>query len=296
MRYLVTGASGFVGHYLCSRLASAGHAVIPATHSRKIGLGGEIQFDICNANSARKAISDSAPDAVIHCAAMTDVDECERQPALAEKINASAVEGICEAANSSGAKLVFLSTSFVFGSQGGILDEESRPLPINAYGTSKFHGESCVAEHSKDFLILRIDQPFGPRAEWQKQDMVAWTLSRARQGREFNVVSDWFNQPTYLPDLFMAMDSLIGKKQRGLFHCTGQERISRFEWARLIAKTYGIPPVLAKPVSASSLNLPALRPDVRLSCAKLAKITGLSPTPIGRALAELKSGNQGGSL
>lgn len=289
MRYLVTGASGFVGHYLCTRLAAARHTVVPATHSRRIGLAGEIQFDICDADSASKAISSAAPDVVVHCAAMTNVDECERQIALAEKTNVSATDGICAAAKDAGAKMAFISTSFVFGSQTGLLAEDSHPLPINAYGASKLRAESHIKAHSNDFLILRIDQPFGVRQTWQKQDMVSWTLSRLGTGKRFEVVSDWFNQPTYLSDLYLAMDVLVGGGKRGVFHCTGQERISRFDWAKLIAKAYGFDAGLVTPVLSSTLHLPAQRPNVVLSCAKLAKEAGLGPTPLRQALAELKS-------
>jgi len=289
MRYLVTGASGLVGYYLCGRLSSLEHTIIPATHLHRAGLQGEIQFDICDVKSVQKAMHEAAPDIVVHCAAMTNIDQCEQQSDLAEKINASGTENICNAANEIGAKFVFMSTSFVFGSQSGPLAEDSRPSPINSYGASKLRAESYVQAHSRGFLILRIDQPFYKPQAWQKADMVSRILSQLKRGEQFEVVFDWFNQPTYLPDLYLAMDALIREDQHGIFHCTGQERISRFDWAKLIAKVYGFDADLIKPVLSSKLNLPALRPDMVLSCSKLSKATGLSSTPLERALAELKN-------
>jgi len=289
MRYLVTGAGGFVGYYLCGRFSALGHTVIPATHSRKAGLAGEISLDICDSGQVQRAISSASPDVVVHCAAMTNVDECERRPEEAKKANFEATASVSDAAKGSGAKLVFLSTSFVFGTQGGALSEDSPPSPANVYGLTKLQAEAYVRSNSPDSLILRIDQPFGAGQGWQKPDMVSWVLGNLEEGKPFGVFSDWFNQPTYLPDFFSATMALVEKGKLGVFHCTGQDKVSRFEWARMAAEIFGFNPELAQPVLSSSAHLPAQRPNVLLSCEKLARETGLRPTPLRSAILEIKN-------
>ena len=279
MKILVTGASGLVGHYFCRKLAGQGHEVVPLSNAHKAGLEGEMQADICDEGRIRALVEEAEPEVLVHCAAMTNVDQCELQPELAKKINADATKNICDAANENGAKLVFISTSFVFGNSENELGEESATSPINSYGLTKMLAEKYIAGKAGDCLILRIDQPFCRPEAWQKPDMVARTLSQLRENRPFPVFTDWHNQPTYLPDLFEIATRLIGKKQGGIFHAMGAERISRHDWAVKIANTFGYDPSLVQPTSSSDSRLPAKRPSNRLGTNKARDACGMCPRP-----------------
>jgi len=289
MRFLVTGASGLVGHYFCRKLLAQGHGVAPLSNEHKAGLEGEISVDICDSGRICAIAGEVEPDVIVHCAAMTNVDQCELLPELAKKVNWEATKNICSAANENGAKLVFISTSFVFGNSADELDETAAPAPINTYGMTKMLAEGYIAGNAGDYIILRIDQPFFRPEAWQKPDMVGRTLSQLRENKPFPVFMDWHNQPTYLPDLFEIAYKLIEKGQAGIFHAVGQEKISRYDWAIKIANAYGFDPSLARPASSSDSKLSAKRPNNRLSTGKVKSICGMRPRPIDAALADLKA-------
>jgi len=289
MRFLVTGASGLVGFHFCRKLLAQGHEVVPLSNEHRAGLEGEIQADICDSGRMGALVEEMGPEAVVHCAAMTNVDQCELLPELAMKVNVDATKGVCDAANENGARLVFISTSFVFGNSDGELGEGAKPAPINTYGTTKMLAEKYIDANADDSLILRIDQPFFKSEAWQRQDMVARTLSQLREGRPFPVFTDWHNQPTYLPDLFEMAGRLIEKKQAGIFHAVGPEKISRHDWAVKIANAFGFDPGLILPASSSDSKLPAKRPNNRLGTGKIKDACGMCPRPMDAALFDLKA-------
>ena len=208
---------------------------------------------------------------------------------LARKINVDATANICGSANANGTKLVFISTSFVFGNSDQAMDEEAATAPINNYGMTKMLAEQYIASNAGDYLVLRIDQPFFWQREWQKQDMVSRTLSQLKEARPFSVFTDWHNQPTYLPDLFETAALLIEKKQAGVFHAVGRKRISRYVWAVKIANAFGFDPSLIRPASSSDNKLSAKRPNNRLSTDKTERICGMCQRPIDAALSDLKA-------
>jgi dTDP-4-dehydrorhamnose reductase len=289
MKYLVTGASGLVGYYFCKKLLAEGHDVIPLVKSHSCGLPNELHCDICNKDAIGRIMAVSKPDIVLHCAAMTGVDECELSPEIARKVNVDGTDNVCRAAKSNDARFAFISTSFVFGDSEQGLDENAPPAPINQYGLTKMLAEKCVASVSESNLILRIDQPFYRPKVWQKPDMVSRTISQLRANKPFSVFSDWFNQPTYLPDLVNIATRLILGEHDGIFHVVSKDRISRYEWAVKIAETFGFDGSLVQPVSSASSHLPAKRPSNFLKTDKVSVACGVCPRSIDAALDDLKT-------
>jgi len=275
-----------VGFGLCRYLSGKGHIVVPAYNGNEVETG--VKLDITDKKQVEKAMREIRPDWVLHCAAMTDVDGCERDPEAAKRVNADATGMIAGAAKEYGAKMVYVSTSFVFGGSKEALLEDAKAEPINSYGRSKLEGERKVAESGAKHIIVRIDQPYGWTEQGQKQNMVTSTLSKLKEGKPFRVVEDWFNCPTYMDNFYEALSALVEKDARGTYNCTGKERLSRLEWARKIADAWGLDGSLARPARSDELKLPAKRPDVLLNTGKVEKETGIGMVGVEEGMKRMK--------
>jgi len=275
-----------VGVGLGCYFSGKGHDVVPAYNSNEIKNG--VKLDITDEGQVEKALREIRPDWVLHCAAMTDVDECERNFERAMAVNADATGTIARAARGCGAKMVFVSTSFVFGNSNKALLENASAVPVNNYGKSKLVGEKKVAESGAKHIIVRIDQPYGWVGRGQKQNMVTGTLGKLKAGKSFNVVVDWFNSPTYMDNFYDVLYALVEKGALGTYNATGKTRLSRFEWAKKIAVEWGLDEDLIEPVKSESLKLPAKRPDVLLDTGKVEKATGIEMMGVDEGLKRMK--------
>jgi len=273
-----------VGVGLGRYFSGKGHIVVPAYH----GKGEGVRLDIADEGQVEKVMHEVKPDWVLHCAAMTDVDECERDPEAAMRVNAHATGAIAGAAKEYGAKMVYVSTSFVFGG-GKALLEDAKAEPINSYGRSKLEGERKVAESGVGNIVARIDQPYGWTEQGRKQNMVTGTLGKLKEGKPFRVVEDWFNCPTYMDNFYDVLYALVEKDARGTYNCTGKERLSRLEWARKIADVWGLDGKLISAVKSEELKLPAKRPDVLLNAEKVEKETGIGMVGVEEGMRQMKS-------
>jgi len=276
-----------VGFGLGRYFSGKGHNVVPAYNANVVH--GGVRLDIADEGQVERVMGEVRPDWVLHCAAMTDVDGCERDPEAAMKVNADATGMIAGAAKRHGAKMVYVSTSFVFGGSKEALLEDAPAEPVNSYGRSKLEGERKVAGSGVENIVARIDQPYGWVEEGQKQNMVTSTLGKLRAGKPFRVAEDWFNCPTYMDNFYDVLYALVEKDARGTYNCTGKERLSRLEWARKIADVWGLDGSLVGPVKSGELKLPAKRPDVLLNTGKVEKETGIGMLGVEEGMKRMKS-------
>ena len=199
-----------------------------------------------------------------------------------------ATRNIAEACRETYAKLVFISTDYVFDGEKGLYVEEDAPNPIDFYGLTKLEGEKQAVRRCKNCTVLRTSVLYG-RHPW-KQDFVTWVINRLRQNQEITVVDDHFNTPT-LADNLAEMALEVGNRDlQGLFHTSGIERISRYEFARRIAKAFDLNPALIKPIKMNELKAwIAKRPkDSSLNTAKVQKQLRTKPFNINEGLSKLK--------
>lgn len=198
---LVTGASGQVGRAIRGLIGPA-------------RLLSHEALDVTDEDAVRRAVEGA--DVVIHLAAMTHVDGCERHPDLAHAVNGEGTRNVVGAATDLGARVVYLSTDYVFdGMKSGEYREEDRPTPINAYGRSKLEGERHVAESSTN-LIVRTSWVFG-----EGTNFVRTILDAARREGLVKVVDDQTGRPTYAGDLAAALAYLVETSASGLINVTG---------------------------------------------------------------------------
>jgi dTDP-4-dehydrorhamnose reductase len=258
-RVLVTGAGGQLGRYLRRTLNAAGHVVIGLGHGE--GPDVDVAVDIRDRERVARAIDLARPDAIVHAAALTDVDGCERDPDLAHAINGRGSEHVAAAAAERGIWLIGVGTDFVFAGDGGApYAEDATPNPISVYGASKLAGELAVLDASPDFAVARTAWVFGGQGKHFPRTVLAML---AKHGR-MEVVDDEIGSPTFAGDLAKALAELLPHRPSGIFHLTNENETSRFGFARRVAVAAGVDPELVAPTSTEAFlanyPLPARRP------------------------------------
>ncbi|MCS6776228.1 MAG: dTDP-4-dehydrorhamnose reductase [Chloroherpetonaceae bacterium] len=260
LRILVTGANGMLGQDLCPILEEAGHEVIrtdtgaPPAHNRALW---EL-LDVTDVQNVRHTLLRHQPDVVIHAAAYTDVDGCERNPDHAFRVNALGTWNVAALCGAHHMTLCYLSTDFVFdGARSTPYTEFDPPNPINRYGASKLAGERFVAQLCRQHFIVRTAWLFGVHGGKSFPDRM---LQLARTHRERFVVADQFGSPTYTRDLSHALVELLTSPLYGTYHIVNAGQCSWFELARKTLELAGVTTMEVKPIPASEYPGPTRRP------------------------------------
>jgi dTDP-4-dehydrorhamnose reductase len=246
VRILVTGAGGQVG---CEVAAHLPHHDVMAL--------GRNQLDVADRDVVEQVLGTVLPDAVVNCAAYTNVDACETDPERAMAVNALGPRHLATACTRVGAHLVHISTDYIFdGEKEGPYDEWDRPGPRSVYGRSKLGGEVEVARHASSWTVARTSWVFGRRG----RDFVDTILRRAREGGPLRVVTDQRGCPTYAPDLAGMLARLAMERRQGVYHVTNQGACTWHELARAAVGLAGLDPDLVGTTTAAELGRPAPRP------------------------------------
>ncbi|MDP9366800.1 MAG: dTDP-4-dehydrorhamnose reductase [Chloroflexota bacterium] len=257
---VVTGAGGQLGGFLRPVLGTAGAGRVIGLDVRA-GVGVDRVADITDASAVRSAIADVAPSVVIHAAAYTDVDGCERDPVLAQAVNTDGSRHVAAAARDGGSYLVAVSTDFVFSGEGGApYGEDATPAPRSVYGATKLAGEQAVLSADAGFAVARTAWLYGGPGKHFPRTVLA--VVRDRGGME--VVDDEAGSPTFAGDLAAALVALAATRGAGIFHLVNAGRATRFSLARVVAEEAGLDPALVQPTTTAAFlakyPLPAQRP------------------------------------
>ena len=247
MKLFVTGAGGQLGHELVDAIRVAGHEAIATTHA---------QLDITDEEAVRIAIGSAKPDVVIHAAAWTAVDACEGDVAKAMNVNGTASKYVANAAHAVGARVVYISTDYVFdGSKPTPYNEDDAPNPQSSYGASKLAGEQAMGS---DDAIVRISWVCG----FHGANMVKTILKLGATMPELKFVDDQIGNPTFADDAARAIVHIATSGLGGTWHVTNQGVVSWYEFAREVLLTAGMDVTKVKPISTSDLQppRPAQRP------------------------------------
>jgi len=285
-KLLVTGASGLLGNKIVV-LAESDYLVTPTDITQPLHPNA-VKADITDSVGVSQLFRKLGPDIVIHTASETNVDRCETEKERAWKINAEGTRNIAEACQKTNAKLIYISTDYVFDGEKGLYTEEDPPNPIDYYGLTKLEGEREVTKQCENYAILRTSVLYG-RHPW-KQDFATWIINKLKQNQEITVVDDHYNTPTLADNLAKIALEVGERDLQGIFHASGCERISRYEFARRIAKTFDLETGLIKPIKMSELTAwIAKRPkDSSLSTEKVRKQVKIKPLNINEGLSKLK--------
>ena len=272
MKVLVTGYAGQLGYEVVRLLESRG---IPC---KGVDMA---DFNLTDAAAVLDYVQQYAPDVIVHCAAYTNVDKAETEPEVCAAVNGMGTLYMVRAALSVGAKMVYISTDYVFPGTGSQPFEVDDPYgPKNVYGVSKVQGEDAVRSLMTRYYILRTSWVFGKNGK----NFVRTMLRLGAEKKELRVVSDQIGSPTYARDLARVICDMIVTDKYGIYHVRNEGFISWADFARMIMEKAGLPCRII-PVPSSEYVSLARRPlNSRLSGKKL-QIAGFGPMPsVGDAL------------
>ncbi len=222
MKVLVTGAGGMLGHDVVLAAANAGHEVIGFGH---------MELDVTDADTVARKIEAERPDVVINCAAWTDVDGAEDSEPAAMAVNGTAAGSVAGAAAGAGAKLVYVSSDYVFdGEKGSPYVETDQPAPLSAYGRTKLAGEEATAAANEQSFVVRSSWLFGIYGP----NFVETMLRLASDHGEVLVVRDQVGSPTYTWHLAYGIVRLIEGSAFGIHHMAAEGSCSWYDFAREI--------------------------------------------------------------
>jgi dTDP-4-dehydrorhamnose reductase len=265
---LVVGANGMLGRDMMALIGDAGRGV-------------DIdEIDITSLESTERILRTLKPNTVINCAAYTDVDGCESNVETAMQVNGEGVAHLAMASREIGARLVHISTDYVFdGGKGSPYTEDDAPCPLGIYGESKFAGEMNAAINP-DHLIVRTQWLYGLHGK----NFVETMLRLAKEKDELSVVDDQIGSPTWTVDLAHAIMALLKSGGRGVYHAANSGFCSWNGFAKAIFEEAGLP-IQVKGMTTDELNRPARRPLYStLDCSRLERDSGFHPQPWRDAL------------
>ena len=303
MKVFVTGVGGQLGHDVVNELAKRGHTAVgsdiaPEYSGIRDGSAVEsaeyISLDITDAEAVNKAIAAVSPDAVVHCAAWTAVDAAEEEENREKvfAINSGGTENIARAVKAVGAKMIYISTDYVFNGEGTQpwQPDDKNYAPLNVYGESKLRGEKCVSEILEKYFIVRIAWVFGLNGK----NFIKTMLNVAKNHDKVRVVNDQVGTPTYTLDLARLLVDMAESDKYGYYHATNEGGyISWYDFTKEIYKQAGLSTAV-EPVTTAEYGVSkAKRPfNSRLDKQKL-KQNGFEPLPLwqdalGRYLKEME--------
>jgi len=276
---LVTGASGLLGVNLVTTARNMNRPVTGTCHRHVLHIPGVFMqpLDLTDLHATRQLIAKLRPEAIIHCAAVTDMDWCEDHPKETDLINVQTSAALAEIARELNAQFIYVSTDAVFDGHRGHYSEDDAPAPLSVYAKSKGRGEQEVLQRCSTALIVRVNI-YGWNAR-PKQSLAEWMLDQLQTKRHLNGFVDVYFCPLLANDLAEILLAMLDRGLSGVYHVVGSERISKYEFGKRVAVTFGLDPDSVSPVRIAESKLRALRPrDVSLNTDKICRALG-HPTP-----------------
>jgi len=272
-KVLLTGARGMLGWAATKELN---------LDYQLIGIDIE-DADISDESQIKEEIFKIQPDVVVHTAAYTEVDNCEKNKELTYRVNAKGAENVAQACKLSHSKLIYISTDFVFdGKKNSPYTEEDATNPINTYGWSKLEGEKQIQSILQNYLIVRTAWLYGPHG----RNFVDTILQKASSQKELTVVDDQIGCPTYTTELARALGILIKKNPIGIVNVTNTGACSWYDFAKRIVELRGLPTTIT-PIKSNQLDRLAKRPSYSvLSPDKFKSLAGCTLQSWDEALKE----------
>ncbi|MBC7488012.1 MAG: SDR family oxidoreductase [Cytophagaceae bacterium] len=262
---LVTGSNGLLGQKLTDLLKGNSKYNLIATargedrYPDKTGYK-YVSLDIANPQEVEKILSIYKPDAVIHTAAMTNVDQCESDHAGCDELNVKAVQYIADACDKRNIYLTHLSTDFIFNGEKGPLTEDDQPDPISYYGESKLKAEQIVQAMKGKWSILRTVLVFGIVSDMSRSNIVLWVKNNLEQKKVIKVVNDQWRTPTLAEDLAMGCFLAVDKNAQGIYNISGADLLTPYDIAQHTAKFFSLDASLIEKADSSTFKQPARRP------------------------------------
>ena len=286
-RILVIGAAGLLGSRLMD--VGKGNYEMHGTYKENKMKGSNLHhLDVTKREEVFSLLEKVKPDCVVDTAAITGVDYCETHPEEAWLVNVEGTKNVAEACKRAGAKIIFLSTDYVFDGKKLDYNEKDKPRPLNYYAKTKLIAEHVLEALDVNYIVARTAVLYGVGG-LGKTTFVSWVIEKLRKKENINVVTDQHNNPTYTDNLVEILFALYRKDANGIFHVTGLDCMSRYEFAKRIAEVFGLDDKYIHPTTTPQLNQIAQRPEkVFMSTNKVERVTGIKPIGVKEGLERLK--------
>lgn len=281
---LLTGATGFLGSFLRPRLARIGE-VLGVGLSHCSPQGGVARLDLTDAAATERFLDAAKPRRIVHAAALTDVDRCQREPEAAYRLNVLAAKNLAHwvRRRSPDTRLLAVSTDQVYSGRGP--HPEFRPAPCNIYGLTKLAAEDVVSLLD-DHLIVRTN--FFGLSSGRGSTLGDFLIRALGQGRPLRLFRDVFFNPLYVEDLCEILAELLESRATGVLNCGGAQSVSKLEFALRLAAAFGFPPPAYTPVSVADAALAAPRPlDMTMNVDAMRRWRGCEAPGLDAGLARM---------
>lgn len=269
MKILFTGGSGLFGQAFIELLEKTPYELYVTYNKNPIAYEKAIFLDICDESKVDKIIEKLHPDVIVHAAAFAHVDKCEVEKDRAYNVNVKGTRNVAKAAKRMNAKVIYISTDYVFDGEKGFYSEDDETNPVNYYGLTKLEGEKVIMEICDDFIIARTSVIYGAN----KKNFATWVIEELKQDNQIKIITDQWVSPTLNIDLAEQIIALIERGESGIFHTAGGERISRYDFVLKLAEIFGFDKKLIIPTTTDNMSWIAKRPrDSSLDVSKISNI------------------------
>lgn len=294
MKILLTGSNGLLGQKLVELIAPMSDFELVATSRGKNRLSdSDLSYhyqslDITSKQQIMDTVATHRPDAIIHTAAMTNVDQCQTEQAQCQQLNVDAVDYLIEAARLHKAFLLHLSTDFIFDGSFGPLDEEATPNPISVYGQSKLDAENLLLNSDIEWAIARTVLVYGLAQDMSRSNIILWVKNSLENQQPIKVVNDQWRTPTLAEDLAMGCFLIVKNRAKGIFNIAGKDMLTPYEMALKTAEYFNLDTSSMTMADSSNFSQPARRPPkTGLTIDKARKILGYEPRSFEEGIAIL---------
>jgi len=265
MKILITGANGLLGQKLVQQLQGDQHTVIATgTGAARVNLPANatwMSLDVRDENAVREALNQERPEAVIHTAAMTNVDQCEGDHDGCRALNVEAVQNLSLACASVDSYLLHLSTDFIFDGAAGPYDEEGIPNPLSFYGQAKLDAEHVVqTTKGLRWGIARTILVYGIAQDMSRSNIILWVKKSLEAGKNIQVVDDQWRTPTLAEDLADGCIRMALQQAEGIYNLGGPDLLTPYEMAMATADYFYLDKSKIERVDGSRFTQPAKRP------------------------------------
>jgi dTDP-4-dehydrorhamnose reductase len=265
MQVIITGANGFLGHYLTAQLLAKNISVLATGKGDcRLPFANDTNFtyatlDFTNAATVMNLFTAYNPTVVIHAGAMSKPDECELNKETTWLTNVTGTANMLAVAAKYNCHFIYISTDFIFDGAKGMYTETDTPNPVNYYGHTKLAAEKLVQQYKNDWAIVRTVLVYGKPLSG-RSNILTIVKEKLEKGEPYKVVSDQVRTPTYVEDLAHGIIAILEKKKTGIWHISGEEVITPYQMACATADQLGLNKQLLQEVTAASFTQPALRP------------------------------------
>lgn len=266
MKILITGANGLLGQKLVALIAPHAEFNLIATSRDEDKIFYDLpmyryrSLDVTQKEEVDQVIGQEKPDVIIHGAALTKVDYCERHQEICYRVNVEAVDHVVQAAKKHHCFLIHISTDFIFSGEKRMLREDEEPGPINYYGKSKLESEQIVANSGIDYAIVRTAIIYGVVPHLSRSNIILWVKDSLEKVKTIHVVNDQYRTPTLAEDLAMGCFLIAQQRATGVFNISGEELLTPYEMAQMTADYFGLDKNRIVLTDSTKFKQPAKRP------------------------------------